>query len=84
MNYTVEMGSGALIYVPSFITITAIQKLIRGIHTDTHPHPQQFYLIIILLFFQNEESKLVKSVYYIYIYINLTQFSLLVIYTECN
>jgi hypothetical protein len=30
MNYAVEMGSGALIYVPSFIKIgSGIQKLMR-------------------------------------------------------
>jgi hypothetical protein len=36
MEYTVEMGSGAMIYIPSFIKIgSGIQKLIRRIHTDT-------------------------------------------------
>jgi hypothetical protein len=31
MKYTVEMGSGAMIYIPSFIKIgSGIQKLIRG------------------------------------------------------
>jgi hypothetical protein len=37
MKYAVEMGSGAMIYIPSFIKISSgIQKLIRGIrrHTD--------------------------------------------------
>jgi hypothetical protein len=36
-NYAVEMGSGALIYVPSFIKIgSGIQKLIGGYtHTQT-------------------------------------------------
>jgi hypothetical protein len=30
------MGSGAVIYVPSFIKIgSGIQKLIMGVHTDT-------------------------------------------------
>jgi hypothetical protein len=33
MKYAVEMGSGALIYIPSFIHIgSGIQELIRGIH----------------------------------------------------
>jgi hypothetical protein len=33
MKYTVEMGSGAMIYIPSFIKIgSGIQKLISGIH----------------------------------------------------
>jgi hypothetical protein len=36
MKYAVEMGSGAMIYVPSFIKIgSGIQKLIRGIHGHT-------------------------------------------------
>jgi hypothetical protein len=35
MKYTVGMGSGAMIYVPSFIKIgSGIQKLVRG-ETDT-------------------------------------------------
>jgi hypothetical protein len=33
MKYAVEMGSGAMIYIPSFIKIgSGIQKLMRGIH----------------------------------------------------
>jgi hypothetical protein len=36
MRYTVEMGSGAMIYIPGFIKIgSGIQKLIRGGLTDT-------------------------------------------------
>jgi hypothetical protein len=36
MKYTVETGSGALIYIPSSITIgSGIQKFIMGEHTDT-------------------------------------------------
>jgi hypothetical protein len=39
MKYAVEMGSGAMIYIPSFIKIgSGIQKLIEGgknIHTDS-------------------------------------------------
>jgi hypothetical protein len=37
MKYAAEMGSGAMIYIPSFIKIDSdIPKLIgRGIHTDT-------------------------------------------------
>jgi hypothetical protein len=31
MKYTVEMGSGAMIHIPSFIKIcSAIEKLLRG------------------------------------------------------
>jgi hypothetical protein len=38
MKYAVEMGSGAVIYVPSFIKIdSGIQTLMGGyIHTHTH------------------------------------------------
>jgi hypothetical protein len=33
------MGSGAVIYVPSFIKLgSGVQKLIGGIHKDTHTH----------------------------------------------
>jgi hypothetical protein len=33
MKYAVEMGSGAMIYVPIYIKIgSGIQQLIRGIH----------------------------------------------------
>jgi hypothetical protein len=36
MKYAAEMGSGAMIYIPSFIkTGSAIQKLIRG-NSQTH------------------------------------------------
>jgi hypothetical protein len=36
VNYAVEMGSGAVIYVPNFIKIgSGVQKLMCGIH-DTH------------------------------------------------
>jgi hypothetical protein len=35
MKYAVEMGSGATMYVPSFIKIgSGIRKLIRGTCTD--------------------------------------------------
>jgi hypothetical protein len=36
MEYAVEMGSGAMIYIPSFVKIgSAIQKLTGGIHRHT-------------------------------------------------
>jgi hypothetical protein len=36
MKYAVEIGSGTMIYVPSFIKIgSAIQKLIGRIHIQT-------------------------------------------------
>jgi hypothetical protein len=54
------MGSGAVIYVRSFIkTGSGIQTLIGGIHT----HRQQGDLINLLYFFQNKESRLKKRAY---------------------
>jgi hypothetical protein len=46
MKYAVEMGSGAMIYVPDFINIcSGIQKLIGGggggAHIDTHGHTER-------------------------------------------
>jgi hypothetical protein len=39
MKHAVEMGSGAMIYIPNFIKIgSGIQKLIGGIDTQTHTH----------------------------------------------
>jgi hypothetical protein len=53
----VEMGSGAIIYIPSFIKIdSGIQKLIGD---DSHTHTQAAdNLISLLLFFENKESRL--------------------------
>jgi hypothetical protein len=57
MKYTVEMGSGALIYIQHFIkTGSGIKKLMGG--GDTQTHRQQGDLICLLLFFQNKESRL--------------------------
>jgi hypothetical protein len=51
------MGSGAVIYVPSFIKIgSGVQKLIRW--RDRHTHEQQRDLISLLYFFQNKERML--------------------------
>jgi hypothetical protein len=56
MEYAVEMGSGAMIYVPSFIMIgSGTQKLVRG---DTQTHRRHGGLISLLSFFQNKESRL--------------------------
>jgi hypothetical protein len=41
MKCAVEMGSGVMIYIPSFINIGyGSQSLIRG-HTHTHTHTQR-------------------------------------------
>jgi hypothetical protein len=37
VKYAVEMGSGAMIYIPNFIkNVSNIDKLIRGIHRHTY------------------------------------------------
>jgi hypothetical protein len=57
MKYAVEMGSGGMIYIPSLIMIySGIQKLIGG-HSQTHRQHGDF--IILLLFSQNKESRLI-------------------------
>jgi hypothetical protein len=46
MKYDVEMGSGDMIYIPSFIKIgSGIHKLIRG---DSQTHRQEGDLISLL------------------------------------
>jgi hypothetical protein len=55
MNYSVEMGSGGMIYIPSFIKIgSAIQKLIGG---NTQTHRQHGDGISLLIYFQNNERR---------------------------
>jgi hypothetical protein len=66
-NYAVEMGSGAVIHVSSFIKIgSGIQKLMGGgdtqKHRHTHTHTEQGDLISLLLFLQNKESRLKKQI----------------------
>jgi hypothetical protein len=57
VKYATEMGSGAMMYIPSFIqTGSGIQKLIRGIHR--HTHRQHGDLTILLLSFQRKEIRL--------------------------
>jgi hypothetical protein len=48
MKYAVAMGSGAVIYIPSFIKIgSGIQKLIRGdIQTEWRSHKPAFNFLI--------------------------------------
>jgi hypothetical protein len=59
MKYAVEMGSGAMIYIASYINIGSdIQQVIRG---DSQTHRQQGDRISLLLYFQNKESKLKRQ-----------------------
>jgi hypothetical protein len=56
MNYTTEMGSGAMTYIPSFIKNgSGLQMLLVS---DTQTHRQQGDLISLRLFFQNKERML--------------------------
>jgi hypothetical protein len=58
MKYAVEMGSGVMIYRPTFIKIDlGIQKLRWGAG-DSQAHRQRGDLTSLLLFFQNKESRL--------------------------
>jgi hypothetical protein len=55
------MGSGAMIYIPSFIKIgSGIQKLIMG---ELQTHRLDSDLISPFLFFENEESVLKYETY---------------------
>jgi hypothetical protein len=52
MKYAVEMGSGAMIYIPSFMKIgSGIQKLMGG-GGDSKRHRQHGDHISLLLFFK--------------------------------
>jgi hypothetical protein len=58
MNHVVEMGSGAMIHIPSFMKIGSdIQKLMEG-YTDT----QSDDLISIILFLKKRKKKKKKKV----------------------
>jgi hypothetical protein len=55
-KYAVEVGSGVMIYIPSFIKIgPAMRKLVGR---DTQTHRQHGDGISLHLFFQNKESRL--------------------------
>jgi hypothetical protein len=45
MKYAVELGSGAMIYIPGFIKIgSGIQKLMGGIHRETYTDTQTAWI----------------------------------------
>jgi hypothetical protein len=55
------MGSGTVIYVPSFIKIAlGICKFMGGGGGETNKDRQHGFLLSLVLFFQNEESKLIQ------------------------
>jgi hypothetical protein len=58
MKYAVEMDSGAMMYIPSFIKIeSVIHKLIEW-DTKTHRQRGNSISIPLYIFFQNKESRL--------------------------
>jgi hypothetical protein len=61
------MGSGAVIYVPSFVKIgSGVQKLIGGdTHTHTHPRGQQRDPISLLYFLNKESTLKMRNLYFI-------------------
>jgi hypothetical protein len=56
MKYAVEMASGAMIYIPSFIKIGSATRKLMGWET----HRQHGDHISPLSLFQNKESRLIK------------------------
>jgi hypothetical protein len=55
MKYAVEMGSGVMIYIPSFIQIgSGIHKFVKG-YTQTHRQNSDL-VSLLLFFFRNKES----------------------------
>jgi hypothetical protein len=54
MKYAIEMGSGVMIYLPSFVKIgSGIQKLTGDRETAWRSHKPSLFF-----FFQNKESRL--------------------------
>jgi hypothetical protein len=65
MNYAVKVGRDAIIYIPSFHKDLFRHSKVKGdthtggrAHTHTHTHTEQGDLLSLLLFFQNNESRL--------------------------
>jgi hypothetical protein len=55
VRYTIEMGSGVMTHIPSFIKAgSVIQKLMVG---DSQIHRQHGDIISLLLFSENRESR---------------------------
>jgi hypothetical protein len=53
------MGSGGMIYLPSFIKIgSVIQKLMGGIHIQTYREHGELISLLSFFFFQNKEIML--------------------------
>jgi hypothetical protein len=62
MNYVVEIGLGVMLYTPSLIKNgSVVQKLIGGIHIQTHR--QEGNLISLILFFQRKTRRLKRNLW---------------------
>jgi hypothetical protein len=61
MKYAVELGSGAMMYIPSFIKIgSGIRKLMgKGDSQTDGEHGDRISLLS--FFFQNKNSRLIKN-----------------------
>jgi hypothetical protein len=46
MKYAVEMGSGAMIYIPSFINIGSGIQMLIGVNTETKTHGHTDSMVI--------------------------------------
>lgn len=55
MRYTTKMGSGVMTHIPSFIKAGSIIQNLIG--EDSQIHRQHGYIISLLLFSQNRESR---------------------------
>jgi hypothetical protein len=93
MKYTMEIGSGGMIYIQSFIKIgSGIQKLLLGEYMQTHKtHGQtcrQQVDVVRLLFFLNKENTLKTDIvtYFSRIITQLSDLLLCIIYdnTHCH
>jgi hypothetical protein len=63
MKHAVEMGIGAMIYIPRYIKIGSdVQKLIEG--RDSQTYRQHGDSISLLLFFQNKKIRLTKLLFF--------------------
>jgi hypothetical protein len=50
MKYDVEIGSGAMIFIPSFIkTGSTIRKFIGWTHTHTHRQQSDFISLVLFI-----------------------------------
>jgi hypothetical protein len=59
MKYAVEIGSGVMIYIPSFIKIGSANQTLMG---TIYRHRRQSGPISLLSLFQNKKSRLTRGI----------------------